>query len=121
MEYGKALANLRNELKRPGEDGKDGATDMREKSSVTHPVAINVAVRQNFVPDGEIAAPGRESIKGSHGECENKLPNQNYCKPKARGGFQYAVRERIHFQPMGHYRCTHDRFSLRKTPNCSAD
>src|SRR5215469_9332995 len=97
MKYGKAFANLRNKLKRPGEDDKDGATDMREKRGVTHPVAANVAVRQDFVPGREIPPPGRESIEGSHGESKDELSNQNDRKPKARGGFQYAVRERIHF------------------------
>jgi hypothetical protein len=86
---------------------------MHGDGEIAHGVAADPSPRYESIPPVKIPSQRRKAIKRRYRKREYQLADDGYRKPKPRGCFQDAVSKRIQLQSLvGHYCCTHGRFSL---------
>src|ERR1700687_438606 len=94
MKGGKAIPDLRNQLRRSGEHDDDGRSNVHDDGEIAHTIAGDITMSYKLTPSVEVPPQRRKAIERRYSKREHQLADDDHHKPKAGGCFQRGVRKR---------------------------
>src|SRR5258707_7465521 len=111
MKGGKAVPDVRNQLKRSDNSNHTGEQNMHGKGGIAHGFARDVPMDKDVTPSLKIPTQRRKTIERRNTKCERELAADGQHKPKPCCRFQRGIPNGIQFRRLGPYSCAHSRFS----------
>jgi len=108
MKRGKAIPDLRDQLKYSGENYDDRREKVHGDGEIAHGIARDVTMSYVLTPSMEIPPQRRQTKERRYRKRENRLADEDHEKPTTGCYFQGCVRNGIQVQPISQYGCAHN-------------